>query len=129
VSQRYPERKVSIFRGADLSIRQQIRILSQTEVLVAPHGAGLTNMLFLPSYGKIVEIHNSPTFLHFEYFDIANALRLCYRGIGPKQINATHVDFNTVDVDILLTTLEEVLQCEIPSAEFTHMTPATVKTP
>lgn len=40
----------------DLTFAEQARIFSETEILIAPHGAGLTNMILMPPRGKIYEI-------------------------------------------------------------------------
>ncbi len=53
-----------------LTINQQARLLSESSVVVAPHGAGLTNILYCPQGTKIVEIfgpHIAPC-----YWAIAN---------------------------------------------------------
>jgi hypothetical protein len=40
----------------DLSLAQQVRLMGQAEVVVGPHGAGLTNIVFCPEGTKVVEI-------------------------------------------------------------------------
>lgn len=40
----------------DASVPQQISLFSQTTELVAPHGAGLTNVLFMPQASRVLEI-------------------------------------------------------------------------
>ncbi|MAL97649.1 MAG: hypothetical protein CL583_04270 [Alteromonadaceae bacterium] len=40
----------------ELSFEAQVQLMRETAVLVAPHGAGLTNMVFCPEGARIVEI-------------------------------------------------------------------------
>ncbi len=40
----------------DLTFRQQIEVLSETKILIGMHGAGLTNLIFMPTGGKVIEI-------------------------------------------------------------------------
>ncbi len=40
----------------DLSLAEQIRLMGETAVLLAPHGAGLTNMMFCAPGTQVVEI-------------------------------------------------------------------------
>lgn len=40
----------------DLDFAAQVRLMSETAVLAAPHGAGLTNMMFCPAGAHIMEI-------------------------------------------------------------------------
>lgn len=40
----------------DLSFDDQVRLMRETAVLFAPHGAGLTNMLFCPPGAQVVEV-------------------------------------------------------------------------
>lgn len=42
----------------DYSIEKQIDILSGSKSIIALHGAGLTNMIFMPSGSKVLEIRN-----------------------------------------------------------------------
>jgi capsular polysaccharide biosynthesis protein len=39
-----------------LAFSQQVALMRQTAVLVAPHGAGLANMMFCPTGARVVEI-------------------------------------------------------------------------
>jgi capsular polysaccharide biosynthesis protein len=39
-----------------LTFLEQVRVMMNAKRLISPHGAGLTNMLFMPSGGKIMEI-------------------------------------------------------------------------
>ncbi len=40
----------------DYPLREQIQIFSETKFLVGIHGAGLTNMVFMPKGGKVLEL-------------------------------------------------------------------------
>jgi hypothetical protein len=46
-----------IFIASDWSIAAQVAIFSSAEVIVAPHGAGLTNIIFSSKKCKIIEIN------------------------------------------------------------------------
>ncbi|NVD44746.1 glycosyltransferase family 61 protein [Qipengyuania atrilutea] len=40
----------------DLGFEEQIELMSQTQILAGPHGAGLTNMMFCPAGSTVLEI-------------------------------------------------------------------------
>ncbi|MBE9012439.1 glycosyltransferase family 61 protein [Pseudanabaenaceae cyanobacterium LEGE 13415] len=40
----------------EMSIEQQVSLFSKAEIVIAPHGAGLTNLMFAPSGTKVLEI-------------------------------------------------------------------------
>jgi len=46
-------RKVSL---TGMPVREQIDLFSNASAIVAPHGAGLTNILFSPASAKIIEL-------------------------------------------------------------------------
>ncbi|HEX8429576.1 glycosyltransferase family 61 protein [Hymenobacter sp.] len=86
----------------ELSLLEQVRLMRETEVLLAVHGANMTNMLFLPSTSKVIEIHNK------EYGDpcylrLASCLELEFyicpcTGVDPRLGNQSDV---VVDMTLL----------------------------
>lgn len=88
-----------------LSLLEQARLMRETEMLLGVHGAGLANMLFLPSHAKVVELHNElygdPCMLR-----LASCLSLAYY-ICP--CDGTNDDLgNQSDVVVNLTVLQQV---------------------
>lgn len=57
----------------DLDFAAQVRLMQETAVLVAPHGAGLTNMIFAPAGAQIIEIAD-PDFPNPNFYALACAL-------------------------------------------------------
>ena len=49
----------------DLSFEEQLAAMGTTDLLVAMHGAGLTNLVFLPSTSGIVELRTVPSSVLF----------------------------------------------------------------
>jgi hypothetical protein len=50
------ERGVEIVDFSNLNLKERQNLLSKTKVLIGQYGAGLTNMLFMPSGGYVIEI-------------------------------------------------------------------------
>ena len=46
----------AVIHAQDLSLAQQIELFSTCRTLIGPHGAGLTNALFMPPGGRVIEI-------------------------------------------------------------------------
>ena len=69
---------------AGMTLTEQIRLFAQAELIVAPHGAGLTNLIFAPMGCKVVELvaesHISPCYLL-----IASALHQRYGYVCGSQ--------------------------------------------
>jgi capsular polysaccharide biosynthesis protein len=40
---------------ATMSVAEQVRLIAKTDILIGIHGAGLTNLLFLPPTATIIE--------------------------------------------------------------------------
>ena len=59
------------------SIQQQIELFHDAEIVVGPHGAGLTNMLFAPHGTRIVELFGTATVMPHYYY-MAKSLKNPY---------------------------------------------------
>lgn len=62
----------------ELSFEQQVRIFSRARYVVSNHGAGLTNMLFMPEQGRVLELRHEADYINNCYFTLASALNLNY---------------------------------------------------
>jgi hypothetical protein len=62
----------------ELSFAQQVKICSRARCLVSNHGAGLTNMLFMPESGSVLELRHHADNTSNCYFTLASALNLKY---------------------------------------------------
>jgi hypothetical protein len=77
------EEGFTIVRMEALSVSEQIRLMQETAVLVGPHGAGLTNMIFCPPGTRVVEIANLG-FPNPNFYALAAAMGHAY-GIIPAE--------------------------------------------
>lgn len=100
----------------DLSFDDQIKIFSQTKVLIGLHGAGLTNMLFMRPEGQVIELRkeeisrNKAGFQKnaFEntYLNLALALNHKYDYILGKGEDGSE-SATTADISIDLESVEK----------------------
>lgn len=62
----------------DYTLFQEVSIMSKAKYLIGMHGAGLTNMLFMPAGGKVLELHRAVQYadaMHSDvYWKLASAL-------------------------------------------------------
>jgi capsular polysaccharide biosynthesis protein len=58
----------------DLSFIRQIKLMQGTKVLLGAHGAGLTNMLFMPAGSVVVEIRKEGDCHNNCFYSLASAL-------------------------------------------------------
>jgi len=99
---------------ASLSIADQAQLFSQAEVIVAPHGSGLTNTVFCTPSTKLIEIF-SPNFVYPCYWYISNLLKLdyfCLLGelpIGYSLHTLLYPNPRIEDIFVNLDTLEQLL--------------------
>lgn len=59
----------------EMSVLEQVAIFHNAEVIVAPHGSGLTNLVFCVPHTKVVELF-SPNYLRTDYWMISQHLQL-----------------------------------------------------
>ena len=57
----------------DLTFQRQVELMAETAVLFAPHGAGLTNMIFCPESTHVVEIADL-SFPNPNFYALASAM-------------------------------------------------------
>ena len=57
---------------------EQVRIAQGARLLVSNHGAGLTNMLFMPAGGSVLELRRAGERERNWFFNLANAMHLTY---------------------------------------------------
>ncbi|MFC3416102.1 glycosyltransferase family 61 protein [Algoriphagus hitonicola] len=104
------KRDFELVSGDDLSLEDQIKLMSETKLLVGIHGAALTNMLFLPDGAKVLEFRNESDVNNHCYFNLASALGIPYYYTVNSSNNADSVvaDF-TIDLDKLGAVLDKIV--------------------
>lgn len=86
----------------DYDFATQIRLMSETKILMGLHGAGLTNMLFMQPGTQLLEIRNEGESHLNCFFNQASALDIEYYYMLSQATSAeTHTADFTVDVDKL----------------------------
>jgi capsular polysaccharide biosynthesis protein len=98
-----------------LSVAQQAATVAACEVIVAPHGGGLSNLIFSSPGTKVVEIF-SPELVAAYFWKICNQLNLDYYyllGKGdPATLNSNYPQSwnHSIDIEVDLNTLEKTLE-------------------
>lgn len=90
------------------SFEQQVKIALDAQYLISNHGAGLTNMLFMKSGGRVFELRQKGDAFNNCYFALASALQLkyFYQLCDPENANSANL---MVDCRLLRKTIEEML--------------------
>jgi capsular polysaccharide biosynthesis protein len=70
--------RFTILDLGELSPEEQIALMRNCEILAGAHGAGLTNMMFLPEGAKVLEIRRCDDALNNCYFSLAAAFGHAY---------------------------------------------------
>jgi len=73
----------------ELSFAAQLALMRETAVIAAPHGAGLTNMIFCPPGAHVVEIADL-TFPNPNFYALASALTHHYWLVAGEGLGAGH---------------------------------------
>lgn len=85
------EQDFEILELTKYSFIEQVKIFSQAKVIIAPHGAGMTNMIFTPSDCNIIELAPNDQVNHC-FWLLSNVLNLDYYFI-TGQIVSSNRDF------------------------------------
>jgi|LSQX01.3.fsa_nt_gb capsular polysaccharide biosynthesis protein len=95
----------------EIPLKKQLEIFYNAMVIVAPHGAGLANLVFCKPGTTVIELF-SPSFLEPHYWLISRLLHLQYRFIVGKRENPHHYwtgfDDLSIAPDQLLKALENI---------------------
>ena len=91
----------------DLSVQNQIKLFSNANKIIGPHGAGLTNMIWGDEM-TIFEIHND--YVRDHYYVLANNLGHEYIPIQGDSTQANQVNSNIiVDIEQLEATMADTI--------------------
>jgi capsular polysaccharide biosynthesis protein len=96
----------------ELSFAEQVRICSRARCIVSNHGAGLTNILFMPEGGSVLELRHEADCINNCYFTLSSALDLhyFYQTCAPQDPSADpHTAHLLVDVDQMEKNLKLLL--------------------
>ncbi len=91
------------------SFNEQVKLMQETKVLVGMHGAGLTNMLFMPENGAILELRNNTDKNNNCYFSMASDLNHDYYYLlNQGNTSDTHKVNIFVDIQALKNIVEHM---------------------
>ena len=90
----------------ELSFPEQVALMRETKVLAGTHGAGLTNMLLMPSGGAVLELRLAGDAHNNCYFALASALGQAYHyQVNTGSHALTQLADVTVDAEALAAAL------------------------
>jgi capsular polysaccharide biosynthesis protein len=100
-----------------MSLVEQVKLMSETKTLMSLHGAGLTNMLFLPAGAQVAELLNADKIIklsnqNFEnliYFRMASALELPYYCLPCENVE-DGTPTNEAHLRVEIKSLQELLE-------------------
>lgn len=95
----------------ELSFEEQIRLFQSAELVVAPHGAGLANLVFCQEGAHVIEFF-SPNYVNVCFWELANAVGLKYSyliGAGERPPIGTDPHLTRDDIVIPVREFEDWL--------------------
>lgn len=89
-----------------MSVVEQALLFSGAEVVVAPHGAGLSNLVFCQPGTKVIEFF-SPNYVETHYWALSNQMELDYyyligKGKKPPEYKDPHWIWDDISIEIEL---------------------------
>lgn len=83
----------------NLSLKEQVALFSQVEIVVASHGEGLTNLVFSNKGTKVIEIFPSDPECSSCYVALCQTLDLVYSRIASGKEHSRNSNSFSVDID------------------------------
>jgi Glycosyltransferase 61 len=100
---------LTVINAEDLDVEAQVRLFARADVLVGPHGAGLTNMVFAPPPCKVVELCHPQYCCQYIFFKLAAVAQHHYTGVICKAANrASRLVHQSAGKDDLLVDPQEL---------------------
>ena len=103
-----------ILHVQDYSFEEQVKISSETQIMVGLTGSGLNNMMFMPSNSHVLEFKMCEDYHNLHYFGFASGLHLNYwylvcDTIGLDRFTADFI----VDINKLKSILLEITKISL----------------
>ncbi|PSB21082.1 hypothetical protein C7B76_05445 [filamentous cyanobacterium CCP2] len=89
------------------TLQEQVKIFSNSEAIVAPHGAALTNLLFIQPKTKVIELFPYG-FVNSCYYVLSNYGKADYSYLQGEEIIQTHTDPHHFDLYIDIHKLKQL---------------------
>jgi hypothetical protein len=96
-----------------LSIPEQVRIFQNASTVISAHGAGLTNLLFVPKDCKVIELFSTDYFRTDCYFTLSGLRKLPYWYIVGEKTN----NGSWGDIRVNVQQLDKVIKASYNDAE------------
>ncbi|MCC0175415.1 tetratricopeptide repeat protein [Waterburya agarophytonicola K14] len=99
----------------EMSVLEQVAIFVNAEVIVAPHGSGLTNLVFCSPHTQVVELF-SPNYQRTDYWTISQHLQLQHYYLVGENFeclplrNLMYQNSLTEDILVNIASLELILE-------------------
>ncbi|NET72810.1 MAG: DUF563 domain-containing protein, partial [Sphaerospermopsis sp. SIO1G2] len=98
-----------------MTVAEQALLFSQAEIIISPHGSGLTNLVFCQPNTKVIELF-SPNYVYHCFWWISNLVGLDYYYLLGKTLPGWYLHYFlypeefTEDIFIKVEEVEETLQ-------------------
>ena len=97
----------------DLSVKQQVDLMSQAEIIISLHGAGLANCLFMPPKSVVIELIpkiDKIQDFRFPFWRISSIVKLKYYALFCDTNEAKDLDLYERDVTVSLNDIQQIFE-------------------
>lgn len=96
-----------IVRLENFNWLEQLYLFSNCKLIISPHGGGLTNMIFMNSNSKVLELRHPKSYIQNMFFSMASALEIDYYYI---KCSSNSMDSHTGDISVPVEKLKSSLK-------------------
>ena len=101
--------RFGVYHMEDLSVEEQISLFNSAEKIIAPHGAGLVNMVFCSSPCQVFEIYPR-NYLDSSFRILANVLNHDYHCIVGDDLSVSSQEPQREDIIVSVEKIEDWLR-------------------